>query len=56
MFDQRKSFMNELVELSRKLKKRHIYELQTQFSIYIFIIVALCDYNQNPKSIYMSPF
>ena len=54
MFDQKKPFMDELIELSLKLKKRHVYGLQTQFLIYTFFIVALCDYNQNPKSTYMS--
>ena len=45
--------MDEAVKLSRKLKKRHIYGLQTHFLIYIFFIVALYDCNQNPKFIYM---
>ena len=43
--------MDELVELSRKLKKRHKYGLQTQFLIYFHFIVALCDFNQKPESI-----
>ena len=34
-FDPSNSFMDELVKLSCKLKKRHLYELR--FLIYIFL-------------------